>query len=120
LSPFVLAQGGATGAINGTVQDASGAVLAGARVDVVSEGTGQVVRQLTTDSSGVFVVPFLPVGTYSVEVSAAGFARTKFPGILVRITETTRMSSTLKPSAAQELVEVQGEVATVNTTFNKS
>jgi hypothetical protein len=46
LSPFVLAQGGATGAINGTVQDASGAVLAGARVDVVSEGTGQVVRQL--------------------------------------------------------------------------
>ena len=54
LSPVVLAQGGATGAINGTVQDASGAVLAGARVDVVSEGTGQVVRQLTTDSSGVF------------------------------------------------------------------
>jgi hypothetical protein len=116
LSPVVLAQGGATGAINGTVQDASGAVLAGARVDVVSEGTGQVVRQLTTDSSGVFVVPFLPVGAYSVEVSASGFARTKFPGILVRITETTRMTATLKPSAAQEVVEVQGEVATVNTT----
>src|SRR5579864_8333884 len=116
LSPFVLAQGGATGAINGTVQDASGAVLAGARVDVVSEGTGQVVRQLTTDSSGVFVVPFLPVGAYSVEVSASGFARTKFPGILVRITETTRMTATLKPSATQEVVEVQGQVATVNTT----
>ena len=116
LSPAVFAQGGATGAINGTVQDASGAVLAGARVDVVSEGTGQVVRQLTTDSSGVFIAPFLPVGTYSVEVSSAGFATTKFPGIAVRITETTRMTATLKPSAAQQVVEVQSEVAPVNTT----
>src|ERR1700752_3028278 len=116
LSPAVFAQGGATGAINGTVQDASGAVLANARVDVISENTGQVVRQLTTDSSGLFVVPFLPVGTYSVEVSPSGFAKTKFPGVLVRITETTRMSATLKPSAAQELVEVQSEIAPVNTT----
>ena len=42
---LVFAQGGATGAINGTVQDASGAVLAGARVDIINEGTGQIVRQ---------------------------------------------------------------------------
>ena len=50
LSELVFAQGGATGAINGTVQDPSGSVLAGARVDVVSESTGQIERQLTTDS----------------------------------------------------------------------
>src|ERR1700736_1132602 len=116
LAELVLAQGGATGAINGTVQDSSGAVLSGARVDVISESTGQIVRQLATDSSGVFTVPFLPVGTYSVELSSPGFAKTKFPGIVVRITETTRMTATLKPSSAQELVEVQGEVAPVNTT----
>ena len=116
LSELVFAQGGATGAINGTVQDASGAVLAGARVDVVNESIGQIVRQLTTDPSGVFAVPFLPVGTYSIEISAVGFARTRFPGIVVRITETTRMTAALKPSAAQEVVEVQGEVAPVNTT----
>lgn len=116
LTELALAQGGATGAINGMVQDPSGAVLSGARVDVVSEGTGQIIRQLTTDSSGVFTVPFLPVGAYSVEVSSPGFAKTKFPGIVVRITETTRMTATLKPSSAQEVVEVQGEVAPVNTT----
>jgi hypothetical protein len=38
-SGFVWAQGGATGAITGTVQDASGAVLSGAKVDIVSEAT---------------------------------------------------------------------------------
>jgi hypothetical protein len=116
LVELVSAQGGATGAIIGTVQDASGAVLANARVDIASESTGQTVRQLTTDSTGAFTAPLLPVGSYSVEVSAAGFAKTKFPGIAVRITETTRMTATLKPSATQEVVEVQGQVATVNTT----
>src|SRR5580700_3688491 len=116
LVELVSAQGGATGAIIGTVQDASGAVLANARVDIASESTGQTVRQLTTDSTGAFTAPLLPVGSYSVEVSAAGFAKTRFPGIAVRITETTRMTATLKPSATQEVVEVQGQVATVNTT----
>jgi len=101
LARMVVAQGGATGAINGTVQDASGGVLAGARVDVVSESTGQTERQLTTDSSGLFTVPLLPVGTYVLEISAAGFAKTRFPGVAVRITETTRLTATLKPSTVQ-------------------
>ncbi len=39
---WALAQGGATGAITGTVQDATGAVVSGAKVDIVSEATGQV------------------------------------------------------------------------------
>ena len=91
-----LAQGGATGAIGGTVQDKSGAVIAGAKVNVVNTGTGQFVRQLTTDSSGLFSVTLLPVGTYAVEISATGFTTTKFPDIVVRITETTRMTAVLR------------------------
>jgi hypothetical protein len=116
LAEFVLAQGGATGAINGTVKDVSGGVLVGARVDVISEATGAVVRQLTTNSSGLFAAPLLPVGTYALEISAAGFATTKFPGIAVRITETTSFDAVLKPSAVKEVVEVQAEVTPVNTT----
>src|SRR5579864_1603415 len=46
LSGWALAQGGATGAISGTVQDASGAVLSAAQVVITSEATGQVVRTL--------------------------------------------------------------------------
>ncbi len=116
LSGLTLAQGGATGAISGTVQDASGAVLSGARVVITSEATGQLSRQLTTDSSGAFTATLLPVGTYSVTVSANGFATTKYPGIRVDITETTRMIAALKVSTVTQTVEVQSEVAQVDTT----
>jgi hypothetical protein len=116
LSGFVLAQGGATGAITGTVQDASGAMLSGAKVDVVSEATAQVARHLTTDSSGVFTANLLPVGSYRVEVSASGFATTKFPGIVVNITETTRMTASLKVTSVNEVIQVESQVAQVDTT----
>jgi Carboxypeptidase regulatory-like domain len=113
---LAFAQGGATGAITGVVQDPTASVLAGAKVNIVNEATGQTIRQFTTNSSGAFTAPLLPVGAYTVEVSAAGFATTKFPGIQVRITETTRMNAVLKPSAAREVVEVQSQVAGVETT----
>jgi hypothetical protein len=109
------AQGGATGAISGTVQDASGAVVSGAKVKVTSEATGQRVRELTTDESGIFTASLLSVGNYAVEVSAPGFATTKFPGIAVAITETTRMIATLKVSSAQQVVEVQSQITQINT-----
>ena len=69
-SALAFAQGGATGAITGTVQDATGAVILGAKVNVINEATGQVLRQSSTDSSGTFTATLLPVGNYSLEVSA--------------------------------------------------
>jgi hypothetical protein len=113
---MMFAQGGATGAIGGVVQDASGAVLANAKVSVTSEATGEVLRQVNTDSSGLFTATLLPVGTYTVEVNATGFPDTKFPGIVVRITETTRMTAVMKVSVVKEVVEVQSQVEQVNTT----
>jgi len=112
---MAFAQGGATGAISGTVQDSSGAVVAGAQVRVTSEATSALVRELTTDASGIFTASLLPVGSYTVEVSAPGFTTTKFPGIVVAITETTRMFATLKVSSAQQEVEVRSEIAQINT-----
>jgi hypothetical protein len=113
---LAFAQGGATGAISGVVQDASGAVIANAKVTVTSEATGEVLRQTTSDSSGLFTATLLPVGTYTVEVNAAGFPITRFPGVVVRITETTRMTAVVKTSVVKEIVEVQSQVAGVETT----
>jgi hypothetical protein len=110
------AQGGATGAISGTVQDASGAGVPNARVSIISEATGQSLREVTADSGGLFTAPLLPVGTYTVQVTAPGFAVTKFAGIVVNITETTRMTAALKPATIKETVEVQYELAPVETT----
>src|SRR5580658_4145270 len=112
---LAFAQGGATGAISGVVQDPSGAVISNAKVSVTSEATGEVLRQLKTDASGLFDATLLPVGSYTVEVDAAGFPATKFPGVVVRITETTRMTAVVKTSVVKEIVEVQSQVEQVNT-----
>lgn len=112
---LALAQGGATGAISGVVQDPSGAVIANAKVSVTSESTGEVLRQATTDSSGLFNATLLPVGKYTVEVNATGFPATKFPGVAVNITETTRITAVIKLSGVKEVVEVESEAEQVNT-----
>ncbi len=112
---ILFGQGGATGAISGVVQDSSGAVIAGAKVNIKNEATGELLRQTTSDSTGLFSATLLPVGVYTVEVSAQGFPDTKFPGVVVRITETTRMTAVMKVTTVKEVVEVQSQVAEVNT-----
>jgi hypothetical protein len=116
LSIAAMAQGGATGAITGTVQDPSGAVVSNADVRIVNEDTGAVARVLKTDANGFFTAPLLPVGTYTVNVGTPGFQEGKFTGIGVRITETTRMSARLVPLRVLEKVEVQAEIQQVETT----
>jgi len=111
-----LAQGGATGAISGTVQDPSGAFVAGAEVRITDQNTGVVVRTTKTDANGSFTATLLPVGNYTVTVHSGGFAEGNFPDIVVRVTETTRLLARLRPQAVQEKIEVQAEVQAVETT----
>lgn len=115
LAASAFGQGGATGAITGTVTDASGAVLANADVRITNQETNVLERSVQSGPDGTFTAPLLPVGTYSVSIQAAGFAQGKFDGIVVRVTETTRMIAKLSPEAVQQKVEVQAEVQTVNT-----
>src|ERR1700722_3028814 len=78
-SMFVLALLGAAGytqtfrgAINGNVTDPSGAVVAGATVKATNVATAVTIDTLTS-SDGEFAFQDLPLGTYKIEVSAAGF-----------------------------------------------
>jgi hypothetical protein len=116
LSIQVLAQGGATGAITGTVQDPSGAFIANAEVRITNQDTNVLERSVKTGADGAFTAPLLPVGTYSVSVRAGGFSEGKFANIGVRVTETTRMIAKLTTQAVQQKIEVQAEVQTVDTT----
>jgi Carboxypeptidase regulatory-like domain len=116
LAAQAFAQGGATGAITGTVQDPSGAFVAGAEVRITNQDTGVLSRTAKTDASGSFTAQLLPVGTYTVTVSNPGFQEAKFTNIVVRVTETTRMIAKLAPHKVLETVEVQAEVQTVETT----
>src|SRR5258708_36553934 len=75
-----------------------------------------VARKLPTSSDGTFTVTLLPPGTYYVLVNKPGFAQARADGIEVRITETTRITISLKPGAVTEKVEISAQVATVETT----
>jgi hypothetical protein len=116
MTGYVFAQGGATGAITGTVTDPTGAYVANADVRILDQATGVVARTLKTDANGGFTAPLLPVGTYTVTVNSPGFSEAKFANIAVRVTETTRMTAKVAPLKVMEKVEVQAEVQSVETT----
>jgi len=109
------AQGGATGAITGTVLDRSGGLVPNASIQVIDIGTGQVVRLLTGGGNGTFTATLLPPANYRVVVNAPGFAEARATEVAVRVTETTTINFTLQPSSVTEKVEVSAQVVSVNT-----
>src|SRR5579864_1874341 len=109
------AQGGATGAVSGVVLDTAGGTVADADVQIIDTRTGSLARKIPTGTDGSFVAPLLPPGTYSVVVNKSGFGEAKVSGIEVRVTETTRVTITLKPGAVSEKVEISAQVTTIET-----
>jgi hypothetical protein len=63
-----------TADIVGTITDTSGAVLLGANVTLTNIGTN-ISRSTTTSTTGDYIFPQMPVGTYSIMVEAMGFKR---------------------------------------------
>ncbi len=109
LSLVCLAQTGNQGSIEGTVSDPSGAVIPGASVTVRNEATN-VSFSATTDSSGFFRFPVLPVGSYEVKVEATGFAPVVRKEVGVTVGARVNLPISLSVAAGQEEVVVTGEV----------
>src|SRR5438046_4578003 len=109
-------QGGATGAISGVVVDTSGGSVADAEVQIIDTRTELLARKVSTNADGLFVVPLLPPGTYIVVVNKSGFAEAKASGIEVRVTETTKVTISLKPGAVTDKVEISAQITSVETT----
>src|SRR6267154_3733151 len=110
------AQGGATGAITGTVLDQKGGAIAGATVVVTNVATGQKEREAVSTGAGTFNVPSLPPGTYSLEITATGFSKFVVANVLVQVTETTSVNTTLVIGQVTETVTVKGVTVPVNVT----
>jgi hypothetical protein len=109
-------QGGATGAINGVVVDTTGGSVAAAEVQIIDTRTESMVRKVSTNADGSFVAPLLPPGTYIVVVNKSGFAEAKASSIEVHVTETTKVTISLKPGAVTEKVEISAQITSVETT----
>src|SRR5438874_1199034 len=98
------AQSTTDGAIGGTVTDASGAAVPGAKVTVKSLGTNAYFR-----------VGKLPPAAYSVTVSAPGFAPFTVERVVVQVGSVTDVPAKLNVAAAGATVVVTAEIPQINT-----
>jgi hypothetical protein len=106
--------GQGTVTIFGSVQDASGAVIPGAEVTVTNTQTG-IVRSTVANATGDYVVPQLPIGTYSVRIVADGFKAYVQEGLTVQVDENRQVNAKLELGSVTESVEVASELVQVET-----
>jgi len=105
-SHFTLAQTTTTGQLIGQVTDPTGALVPQAKVELRDTATG-AVRTTTTDSAGQYALAQIAPGTYSLTVSAHGFAQTVVPSVTVQVGKTANINVELKVGNATEVVEVR-------------
>jgi Carboxypeptidase regulatory-like domain/TonB dependent receptor len=94
-----------TATITGTVTDASGAIISRAAVTVTNVQTNQSVRT-ESDDRGLYVVPSLRPGEYSVTAESSGFPKTVRSGITLQVAQVARVDITLQTGQLTEVVEV--------------
>jgi hypothetical protein len=97
------------GTILGTVTDAQGAVVPGAKVTVKNVGTG-LERTTETSADGSYALPELPIGTYTVTITLTGFQTAVATGVTVDVSSERRVNAALKPGQISTTVEVAGDL----------
>lgn len=115
LSLSSLLYGQANGSFSGTVADKTGSVIAGASVRITSQGTG-LVRDVTTDDSGHYVAPLLPVAFYTIRVEAKGFQTAEQKDIRLQTDEQREIDFSLNLASVSQTVEVSATEVAVETT----
>jgi len=112
-SPCVLGQA-VNATLLGTVTDASGAVVAGAKVNATEIKTG-VSHSTTTNDSGNYEFANLPPGQYEVATEKQGFKKAVRSGVDVVVNTDTRVNLALEPGAISESVVVSAETPILQT-----
>jgi hypothetical protein len=102
------------GTITGTVQDASGAVVPGAKVNLTNTQTGVSVN-IPTNEAGDFTVPQLQPGIYNIRVEKDGFRPASLTNIALNASQTVRADTTLEIGAAAQAIEVNANAIALST-----
>lgn len=103
-----------TAGITGTVTDPSGAAVRGATAVATDTEHGTNWTAQTNDS-GVFNITRLPVGSYTVRVTAAGFQTATYPRFTLVLNQTASLNFQMKLGQTSETVEVTGEAPVLQT-----
>jgi len=101
-------------ALVGTVTDASGAVVQGAKV----VGTGhetKVEYPGTTNAEGYYSIPFVNPGTYDITVDKQGFRKVTTTGVVVTLNLSVRTNVVLTAGSTSDVVNVSADTSTLST-----
>ncbi|MGB6822151.1 MAG: carboxypeptidase-like regulatory domain-containing protein, partial [Candidatus Acidiferrales bacterium] len=99
----------------GSVNDTSGAAIPGAAVTIKNTETSRT-RTVSTDETGRFDVPSLPVGHYEITASKSGFRANKTSGVTLVVAQRQEITLTLQVGDVEQTVQVNGHPDTVAVT----
>src|SRR5215471_2312677 len=103
-----------TATLYGVLIDPTGARVPSAVATLVHEGTGAVTKK-TADSTGEFGFDFLPVGSYTLRIEAAGFKAQERKGLELSAGQQVRQTFTLDVGSTNETVTVAGTAPLIDT-----
>lgn len=103
-----------SGTISGIVTDQQGAVIPGARVEVLNTGTNALFTT-SSNESGLYVAPGMVVGEYEISVESDGFRRSVRSGVSLQVGQNADVDVTLEIGQVTEIVEVIGQAPLVDT-----
>ncbi len=106
-----------TGTVVGTVTDPSGAVVAAARVSAKDVTTGVVTSSLT-NRDGLYNIRFLPIGSYTITVTAPGFTTTTVGPFTLEIDQIAKVDAKLQVGNVTTTVEVGSDTTPLLQTQN--
>jgi len=98
------------GQIEGTVSDQTNAAVPNAAITVTNIETG-ATRTMTTDESGVYRFPLLPLGTYRITAEAANFKKLVREGVTLTTGQTATLDLYLPAGEVQEVVIVSSDTS---------
>src|ERR1039458_653349 len=102
-----------SGTIGGTILDPSGATVPSAKVTITNTDRNQVLRTITTDPSGTYSAPLIPVGQYSVKVEVKGFKTETRTGIAVNVNDDLKINIPLQVGSMTDVVTVEASAVAV-------
>lgn len=107
-----------TGTVLGIVLDTSGAVVPNAQITITNQDTG-VVRAAATSADGLYNIPSLEAGNYTVDAKALGFNPVQVRNVVVTVGSSSRVDLRLQVGSTTQSVIVTEAVPTVETTSSE-
>src|SRR5438105_863215 len=97
-APVLHAQAVSIAAVTGRVTDEQGASVAGARIQIGGVDTGAVYHAIS-NADGIYTIPNLPIGAYTLQAAVPGFQTYVQSGIVLRVGDNVQINITMKVGA---------------------